>query len=121
ASAQVYGQTTSITSTGATNAQFGGIYALPNNNGTTTRLRFATASDFDIGLGYQWFDHVRLTAGYNLLFWTGVVRPGDLIDTRSTPNQFPPAPAGGPLLPEKRFSNSNFWANSLTLGLELRY
>jgi hypothetical protein len=121
ASSHVFGQTTSVSPTGVVNTQVGGIYALPNNSGDTTHVRFSTASEFDIGLGYQWFDHVRLTLGYNVLYWTGVVRPGDLIDTRINPNQFPPVTSGGPLLPEKRFSNTNFWANSLTLGLELRY
>jgi hypothetical protein len=67
------------------------------------------------------FDHVRFTAGYSFLAWTGVVRPGHLIDTRINPNQFPPTTTGGPLLPERQHGSETFWANTLTAGVEIRY
>ena len=121
ATAQVIGETTTVSSTGAVTVAGGGIYALPNNSGNTTRLRFSAASEIEVGVGYQMFDHVRFTLGYSYLAWTAVVRPGDLIDTRINPNQFPPTTTGGPLLPERQHGSTIFRANMLTAGVEIRY
>jgi hypothetical protein len=121
ATGQVVGQTTTLLANGTQTSAVGGIYALPNNNGVTTRIRFAAASELEVGLGYQIFDHVRLTLSYSALALTGAVRPGHLIDTRLNPNQFPPTTSGGPLLPERQFGSSTFWVNTMTAGLEIRY
>jgi len=121
ATAQVRGDRIVFTPPNNVNELPGGIYALPINSGDATRTRFSTASEIEAVVGYQVYDHVRITVGYSFLFWTGTGRPGDLVDTRINPNQNPPVTAGGPALPEQRFSSSTFWMNSITAGLEIRY
>jgi hypothetical protein len=119
--ATVFGQTIIVPPTGAITVQSGGIYALSSNIGHETKVRFSVVPEIEVGVGYQLFDHCRLTCMYNFLAWTTVVRPGSLVDTNINPNLFPPGAAGGPIAPERNVSTSTFWMNGLSLGLEIRY
>ncbi|MCY2992401.1 MAG: BBP7 family outer membrane beta-barrel protein, partial [Planctomycetota bacterium] len=64
--------------------------------------------------------HWKATAGYTLLFWTNVVRPGDQIDTSVNPGLLPDEqnPITGALRPSFAFRDSTLWAQGLNLGLE---
>jgi hypothetical protein len=118
------------TSQGATTTFNGGLLALPSNIGHHTRDRFAVVPEVGIKLGYQLTDWCRATVGYNFLYMSNVVRPGDqidrVIDVTQVPNFVPPGvtvppnPTGvpRPLVP---FRESNFWAQGVTFGLEFRY
>jgi hypothetical protein len=74
-------------------------------------------------LGYQVTDWLRLTAGYNFLYWNTVARPGEQIDRQvnRTFQPFSPVAATGPQRPAFAFSGSDFYAHGLTLGMEFRY
>ncbi len=117
----IFGRTIFVPPTGPATIQSGGIYALANNIGNPTEVRFSVVPEIELGVGYHFWDHWRLGLNYNLLVWTNVVRPGDQIDPRINPNQFPPVSAGGPLLPERLNSTSTFWMNGLALVLEFRW
>ncbi len=109
----------------ATRASSGGLLALPTNSGRFTRDTFAVVPEVGINLGYQVTDHLRLFVGYTFLYWTNVARPGDEIDRVVNPTQLPrfAGPGGlvGPARPSFRFRDSDFWAQGLNFGLELRY
>jgi hypothetical protein len=109
----------------------GGLLALSSNSGHHVRDRFAVAPEAGATVGYQITDRLRLFAGYNFLFMSSVVRPGDQIDTvidaHLVPNlaKFNPAVAPGPPVKPARplfqFHETSFWAQGVTCGLEFRY
>jgi len=105
----------------------GGLLALEGRNiGEFTKDRFSVVPELTMTAGYHLTDHIRVYGGYNLLYWSSVVRPGDQIDTQldtsRIPNFLPPGVVGTnngrPIVP---FKTSDFWAHGLLFGLEVRY
>jgi hypothetical protein len=61
-----------------------------------------------------------MMVGYNLIYWTNVARAGNMIDTQVNPAQLPPSTtSAGP--PYRQYTTTDFWAQGITLGLELKY
>ncbi len=104
----------------------GGLLALPSNIGQYSRDRFSVVPEIGISLGYQLTEHLRVSVGYNFLYWTNVLRPGNQIDRVLDVTQIPnfniagSAPTGQnrPTVP---FKETDYWAHGLTVGLEFRY
>jgi len=99
----------------------GGLLALSSNIGPHTHSMVSFVEEIGVNLGYQFTNHIRGFVGYNFLFWSSVVRPGEQIDPVVNPNLIPPVVAGGPNRPAFSFNGSNFWAQGLTLGLDIRW
>jgi hypothetical protein len=103
----------------------GGLLALNSNIGNHARDRFSFVPELTLTAGYNLLDHVRVFGGYNILGWTSVVRPGDQIDTGLDETRIPNFPSNQTPLnvarPAVPFKTSNFWAQGLNLGLEVRY
>lgn len=101
----------------------GGLLALSSNSGQFTRHHFAVVPEVGVKLGYQVTPRLRAFAGYDLLYWTQVVRPGGQIDTVINSNLLPPVtpPVAGPARPEPRATGTDVWAQGIGLGLEFRY
>ena len=63
---------------------------------------------------------IRVTVGYNVMWWTNVARAGDQIDLRVNPNLL-----GPPLTPvnaqQPVVRDSTMWIQGLTLGVMLNY
>src|SRR5262249_57995102 len=57
----------------------GGLLAQPTNIGQIGRDRFAVVPEVGVKVGFQVTDHLRAYAGYNFLYMSSVVRPGDQI------------------------------------------
>ena len=74
-----------------------------------------------INLGYQFTNHIRGFIGYNFLYWSNVVRPGNQIDQAVNPNLIPPSIPGGPSRPTFDFHGSDFWAQGINFGLDIRW
>ena len=81
----------------------------------------------ELNVGYQLTPHARAFVGYDLLYWSTVVRPGDQIDPVLDVTQIPnfallhgqtPTNQGRPLVP---FKESGFWAQGMNIGIEFRY
>src|SRR5262249_11956541 len=71
------GGSTVVTGGGIGNRSLsGGLLAVPTNIGHFSHDRFGVLPELGVTLGYQVNDHVRLFVGYNLLYWSSVVRPG---------------------------------------------
>jgi hypothetical protein len=128
----INGSQTVIQPNGVTTNFRGGLLALPSNIGSESRDRFAVVPEVGVSLGVQVVDGVRLSVGYNFLYWSSVVRPGEQIDRRldlaQIPNftQLPSPPFGptlptNPTLPQRLFKESDFWAHGLTVGLEFTF
>jgi hypothetical protein len=115
-----------VTPTGAAMSFNGGLLALPSNIGHFHRDRFGVLPEVGVNVGYQVTDHLRAFVGYNFLYLSSVVRPGDqidrVIDVTKVPNFAPP---GTPPAPQARpmvlFKDTDFWAQGINFGLEFRY
>jgi hypothetical protein len=94
----------------------GGLLALPTNMGNFSQTRFAVVPELALKAGYQVTPQLRLHAGYDFLFWSNVVRPGNVIDTGINPTQIPPGVLAGASRPAVRLDGSDFWAQGFDLG-----
>jgi hypothetical protein len=99
----------------------GGLLAQPTNSGQFSRNRFAWAPEVGVNVGYQLTDHLRAFVGYDFLYLSSVVRPGNQVDFAVNSNQLAPPLAGGPARPAFAFHGSDFWAQGINFGLEFRY
>jgi hypothetical protein len=99
----------------------GGFLALPSNIGNYHRFPFAIVPEVGLDVGYRLTDRLRVFAGYTIVYWSQVARVGDQIDLMINPSLFPPAhPAGLPrpaLIPH----DTDFWAQGVKFGVELRF
>jgi hypothetical protein len=104
----------------------GGLLAVGPNLGTFTRDRFAVVPEVSLNAGYWLTPNVKAYVGYNFLYWSNVIRPGDQID-RVVDQSFIPNTVGitpgfsGQLRPQPLFQQSGFWAQGVQFGLEARW
>jgi hypothetical protein len=103
--------------------QQGGFLAQPGTNiGRYTQDRFAIMPEAELKIGYNFTDHLRAYVGYDVLYLTSVVRPGDQVSTQVNPTFIPGnGPAQGAALPSFRMTTTDFWAQGVTFGLEWRW
>jgi hypothetical protein len=104
----------------------GGLLAQTTNIGHFERDDFAVVPEFTINFGYQVTCHLRAYVGYTFLYCSSVFRPGDQIDVELNPTRFPTSPPTttppvGPARPAPILRDTDFWAQGLNFGLELRY
>jgi hypothetical protein len=105
--------------------QQGALLASPTNIGRFTQNRFAVVPEVTLKLGYDITDRLRIFAGYNFLYISSVMRPGEQIDTNVNQNFRPtlvgPGAGGGPAVPAVLMRTSDYWAQGLNFGLQYRY
>ena len=103
----------------------GGILALPTNSGHFTHDPFAVVPEVGLNVGYQVTNRLRLFMGYSFLYWSNVVRPGDVIDRTVNLTQIPsnlgPGTLVGPARPAVVLKDTDFWAQGLNFGVAVRY
>jgi hypothetical protein len=103
----------------------GGIYAQPTNMGRITRHAFAVVPEGTFKVGLKTGDRGRIFIGYNFLYISDAVRPGDQIDRTVNPSQVPLATLGGPFTgpdrPTARINTTDFWVQGLIVGFEGRF
>ena len=102
----------------------GGFFAQPSNIGRYRQDVFAYMPEAGINLGYKICDNVRVSFGYNFLYFLNAVRPGDQID--------PTAGGGGrpalfflggtqPMPAFTEFRETDFWAQGVNVGIEFNF
>ncbi len=101
-------------------ANAGGLLAQATNMGTFSQDEFAVLPEASLSLYYQVTCNVRATVGYNLIYLSHVLRPGEHVDSTLNPTQFPPGTLQGPARPAFAFNDTDFWVQGLNFGLELR-
>lgn len=111
----------STTSAGQT-AQ-GGILAQTSNIGRYERDRFSAIPELGARLSYRVTPRLSVAAGYTLLYWANVVRPGDVIDYSIDGRLAPVAIAAATANSHPRFDweETSVWAHGLDVGLDYRY
>ncbi len=114
-----------IPPTGPVQTFQGGLLALSSNIGHHTRERFAVVPEVGVNVGCQVTDHLRAFVGYNFLYWSNVVRPGDQIDRGLDVTRIPNFPVPAMPLAQPRpavpFKETDFWAQGINFGLEFKY
>jgi hypothetical protein len=88
----------------------GGNYATLQAGRYATN-RFALAPEAELKIGYQVFPCMRVQAGYDFLFLSSVLRPGNQIDNTYDGVTHPLVP----------MAYSSFWAQGLTLSLQFSF
>jgi hypothetical protein len=86
-----------------------------------TSSRFAVAPELGLNVGYQVTGSLRAFAGYSLLYWAGLVRPGGTIDTTINPTQAGGGTLVGPARPQAQSNTADYWAQGVNLGLVYNY
>lgn len=113
---------TTTTSNGTSITDPGALLALDSNIGTYTRDEFTVLSEASATLGYALSPRSRFLVGYTFIYWPGVVRAGDHIDLNVNTDLIPPAQTTtGEDVPAFAFSDTGFWAQGLSLGMEYRW
>jgi hypothetical protein len=115
------GRTSITTPGGGTVVAPGGLLAQRTNIGSYRQTEFVIVPELDISVGYQLTRHMRGFVGYQLIYWSDVVRSGDQIDAAVNSTQIPPGILVGPPRPRFQFEETDFWAQSLNVGLEFRF
>ena len=115
-SARIDGSNTFAVGGGPAVTSPGGLLALPSNMGNFSQTRFAFVPELAVKVGYRVTPHVRVHAGYDFLFWSNVVRPGNVIDTGINPTQIAPGTLVGASRPAPRLDGSDFWAQGIDVG-----
>lgn len=103
-----------------------GALGLPTNSGRFVQSGFAVLPEGMVKVGYRFRDRSRFFIGYNFLYLSDAIRPGDQIDTTVDPGQLPlfargPQIALAPERPVPFLVRSDFWVQGLIFGLEYRY
>ena len=114
---RIYGDTTNTFA----GPSAGGLLAQPTNIGEFDRDRFAVVPELDFTLAYQISKHLEASIGYTFIYWSDVVRPGDVVDRTVNLTQAGGNPLVGPARPDFDFASSDFWAQGVNLGLTYEF
>ncbi len=114
---------TSITELGVTTPFVGGLLAQTSNIGTYKQNEFTMIPEVGMTLGIRLTSCLHATVGYSVLYFPNVVRAGDQIDRNVNPNLIPEPnnPVTGSLRPRFSFVETDYWAQGLSFGGELRF
>jgi hypothetical protein len=112
---------------GATQVFPGGYFALPTNSGDHSRNTFAVVPEIGLNVGYRLTPQATVFLGYSFLYASSVVRPGEQINRNINPNltvsygNDPPVAPSGPAEPTFSFHTTDFWAQTVSIGLAYRF
>jgi hypothetical protein len=127
-SAEINGTQALMFPNGAVQTAQGGLYAVPGANiGTWKQSRFAVVPEVGVNVGYQLTSRIKVFVGYNFLYLSSAVRPGEAInpyiDAARVPNLLPPGTAA-PLSaahPTPQLSTSGYFVQGISFGLVFRW
>jgi hypothetical protein len=122
--ADVNGATHVLRPDGSTILVPGGLFALRSNIGRHQREELAFLPEVGLNVGWQVTHHCKVYAGYSFLWVSAVARAGEQIDPVVNVTQYfirSLGPLVGPARPAFHFAETDFWAQGLNFGLEVRY
>lgn len=123
--ANTYGATTLNQSDGTVQQFSGGVLALQSNSGHFSRNVVSVLPTAEITLGCHVTSFMDAFIGYNVLYWSDVVRPGDVVDRTVNPTQLPTSVQSvgfsGPARPQPFHHDSDLWMHGINAGLALHY
>lgn len=101
-----------------------GFFALASNIGTHSRNVLAFVPEVTLNLGVNVTQRMSAFVGYNFIYVNNVLRAGDQIDRNLNVSQSSTISNGvlvGPARPGLPFTSSEFWAQGINLGFQVRY
>ena len=100
-----------------------GTFAMPANEGKFTRDNFAVVPEAQIKFGYSVTPSLRLTIGYDVLYDSNVIRPGDQISRYVPKGQTFQQDGTSPSLtsPVRLFRTTDFYAQGLSAGVNFTF
>ena len=117
--ATITGSTT-VNSAGVTQTLPGGLLTQAGTNiGRYSQNRFSVVPEVGLTLGYDITDWWRITAGYNFLYWSNVMRPGDQVNLSVNRTLLPfrggnVVPGAQPAFPGR---TNDYYAQGVTFGM----
>ncbi len=118
----IVGNTVNFAPDGTSIPRTGGLLAQQSNIGTYNFSETSFAPELGLMVGYNFNSNVKMMVGYNAMYWTNVVRSSGLIDTNVNPNQIPGSTTtGGAASPSRQYNTTDFWAQGISLGVEIKY
>jgi hypothetical protein len=106
-------------------SQTGGLFATLSNIGTTRRDEFGFLGSGTVKLGYQFTNWLNAYVGYDLIYLSSVVRPGDQIDPVVNPNFVPTSVSFGNTTsvfrPGVPFNRTDFTVQGWTFGTTMSW
>ena len=119
--------TNDFTNFGPTQTFPGGYFALPTNIGNHSRTEFAVVPEVKLNVGYRFTPTVSVSLGYDFLYASAVARPGNQMNRNINQSQAVsytgdvPATLTGPAQPTFNFNSSGFWAQAISIALNVRF
>lgn len=103
----------------------GGLFAGPSKMGGFSENQFSFIPEGEVKVGCLLTNNIGLSVGYNFLYWTKVIRPGDQvnrnIDSREIATSFNFDPTVAVQRTPANFNRTDFWAQGVNFSLEFRY
>jgi hypothetical protein len=103
----------------------GGVLVSTTNIGRRTDNDFGVVPQIDLKLGWQITQTMRIFFGFDFLYASSVIRPGDQIDNVVNPTLVPFRPefgtAAGTARPSQLFRTTDWWVTGVSFGLNLRF
>ena len=102
----------------------GGLLGAGPNLGTFTKNQFSVVPEVTLTAGYRVTPNFRVTGGFNFLYWSNVIRPGDqidrVVDLTFVPNSLN-IPFSGQNRPQPTFKQSDLFVPGIQFGVEYRW
>jgi hypothetical protein len=103
----------------------GGLFAQTTNIGQRTDNDFGAIPQLHGQIGWQVMQCLNVHVGYDFMYISSVIRPGDQIDPVVNPTLVPLRPEFGAALgtarPAQRFVTTDYWIQGWSFGFTLRY
>ena len=101
---------TNTTTNGISSTAPTGFLAADSNIGQYSKEKFTFVPELGVNVGYSFRDWIRAYAGYNIIYWSSVSRPGSTIDLNVGNGQ-----------PTFSFNSTDLWMQGITLGMEINF
>jgi hypothetical protein len=122
----INGNTMFLTAPGGPRTLPGGLLALTSNIGRFTDNHFTALPEATANFGVYLCPHIKLWAGYNILYWPDVARPGEQIDPRVNATIHPTDPRFvgrpiGPAVPAVLLGKTDLVVQAINFGLGIEF
>lgn len=117
------GLSRTIDAAGAVRESPAGLLVLQSNYRHQSVTRFAVLPELGVKVGCDVTQHLGLWVGYDFLYLSSVIRPGDQID-RTVDTTGLPVSSGftnTPTRPRVQLNSTDYWAQGVSFGLSLKY
>jgi len=121
-SVRIAGSTTSVDASGQVSTRDSGLLAQSlTNAGLHEQDKFSYMNEAGLKLAFYPVEHLKLSIGYSLMYWSSVVRPGFEIDTSIDGRLLTTLPPTDATRPAFAFNPTDYLVHGLNLGAELQF